>query len=502
MPFTETLPYALYRAEQVREFDRIAIQEFGIPGAELMERAGSRAFQLLQELWPQLEHVTVICGVGNNAGDGYVVARLAKQAGLDVQLLSLGDPGKLKGDALAMADAWRQPGGEIKSFEGLPRETGLIVDAILGTGLEREVTGRWAEAIHAVNHHPAPVLAIDIPSGLNSDTGRSMGCAIQADVTLSFIGLKQGMFTGAGPDCCGQIYFDALEIPARIYARQILAARRIDWRKLSQQVQPRRRSSHKGDLGHVLVVGGNRGFSGAARLAGEAAARTGAGLVSVATHPVHAACLNLMRPELMCRGLESADELMPLFKRASVIALGPGLGQDSWGRTLYQAAIDSDLPLVVDADALNFLSEAPARRDNWVLTPHPGEAARLLDSDTKTVQADRFAALHGLQSRYGGVVVLKGAGSLVGEGSSHPSAVCSGGNPGMASGGSGDLLTGIIAALIAQGYALREATELGVALHAAAGDRAAQQGEIGMLAGDSLVELRALLNGGQSVAET
>lgn len=495
MPFTETLPYALYRAEQVREFDRIAIQEFGIPGAELMQRAGSRAFQLLQELWPQATHITVICGVGNNGGDGYVVARLARQAGLQVQLLSLGDPAKLHGDALVMADAWREQAGEIDPYAGLPKKTDLIVDAVLGTGLEREVTGHWAEALQAINRHPAPVLAIDIPSGLNSDNGMIMGCAIQADATISFIGLKQGMFTGMGPDCCGQIHFYALEIPARIYGRQILAARRIDWQKLSQRVQPRRRTSHKGDLGHVLVVGGNRGYSGAARLAAEAAARAGAGLVSVATHPAHAAQLNLGRPELMCRGVENSAELLPLLERASVIALGPGLGLDAWGRDMFRAAMNSGLPLVVDADALNLLSEAPARSERWVLTPHPGEAARLLETDTQTVQADRFAALQRLQARFGGVVVLKGAGSLVGEGSSRPPAVCSGGNPGMATGGSGDLLTGIIAALIAQGSELMEAAELGVVLHAAAGDRAAQQGEIGMLAGDMLAELRGLMNG-------
>lgn len=501
MPFTEDLPYALYRAEQVREFDRIAIQEFEIPGAELMERAGGRAFQLMQMRWPQAARITVICGAGNNGGDGYVLARLALKAGLQVELRSLADPAKLEGDAQVMADAWRELGGEILPYAGFSRETELIVDAILGTGLEREVSGVWAEAIEAINHHPAAVLAIDIPSGLNSDNGRIMGNAIRADATLSFIGLKQGMFTGAGPDCCGEIHYDALEIPARIFARQILAARRIDWHKLGSQISPRRRTSHKGDLGHVLVIGGNLGYSGAARLAGEAALRSGAGLVSVATHPEHAKILNLGRPELMCRGMECSTDLQPLLARARVIALGPGLGQDDWARSLFQAALNTNLPLVVDADALNLLAGTMHRRDAWVLTPHPGEAARLLKSDTRTVQLDRFAALQRLQAEYGGVVVLKGAGSLVGSDGSRPPAVCSGGNPGMASGGSGDLLTGLIAGLVAQGYELADAAELGVALHAAAGDRAARNGEIGMLAGDMLAELRALLNEGQTGAE-
>ncbi|MDJ0807018.1 MAG: NAD(P)H-hydrate dehydratase [Gammaproteobacteria bacterium] len=502
MPFTENLPYALYRAEQVREFDRIAIQEFGIPGAELMERAGSRSFQLLQTLWPRVRRITVVCGAGNNGGDGYVVARLAHQAGIQVELLSLGDPARLEGDALGMAEAWWELGGEVRPFDGLSRETELIVDGILGTGLQREVTGRWAEAIEAINRHPASVLAIDIPSGLNSDSGRVMGCAIRADATLSFIGLKQGMFTGAGVDCCGEIHFDALELPARIYARQILAARRIDWRKLARQISPRRRASHKGDLGHLLVVGGNRGFSGAVRLAAEAAARSGAGLVSVATHPAHAACLNLTRPELMCRGVENADDLRVLIERANVIALGPGLGQDAWAEAMYRAALDSGLPLVLDADALNLLAQSPAKSQRWILTPHPGEAARLLGTHSKAIQADRFAALQALQDRFGGVVVLKGAGSLIGGAGIQTPAVCSEGNPGMASGGSGDLLTGIIAALLAQGHALSDAAQLGVALHAAAGDQAARHGEIGMLASDMLGELRPLLNEGCADVES
>jgi NAD(P)H-hydrate epimerase len=494
MPFTETLPYALYRAEQVREFDRIAIQEYGIPGAELMLRAGSRAFELIEYRWPEARRMVIVCGAGNNAGDGYVVARLARQAGREVRLFSLADPAKLKGDALTMAHAWRTAGGEIEPYTGLPAQCDLLVDAILGTGLEREVTGTWAEAIEAINRHSAPVLAIDIPSGLHADTGRVLGCAVHAQATISFIALKQGMFTGLGVDCCGEIHFDALEVPARIYSRQILAARRLDWSKSCQLLAPRHRGAHKGDFGHVLVMGGDQGYAGAARLAGEAAARCGAGLVTIATHPAHAAWLNQGRPELMCRGIDDPGDLAPLLKRADVIALGPGLGQGVWGQALFAAALATEVPLVVDADALNLLAQQPTSRSDWVLTPHPGEAARLLQRDTRSVQADRFAAVTQLQTRYQGVAILKGAGSLVYDGSNRPLGLCSAGNPGMASGGSGDLLTGIVAALIAQGLALSQAAELAVALHAAAGDRAARQGERGMLAGDMLPELRTLLN--------
>lgn len=494
MPTTDQLPYALYSAAQVREFDRISIEEYSIPGADLMERAGTRAFHWMQARWPGLSEIVVVCGVGNNGGDGFVLARHAKQGGLQVRVLQLGDPGKLKGDALAMAEAWQAVGGEIEPFNGLPGKPGLIVDAMLGTGLEREVGGAWAEAIDRINRHQAPVFALDVPSGLNADSGRVMGNAIRAEASLSFIGLKQGMFTGEGPECCGQVVFDALDVPARVYARQLLAARRIDWQKQGALMAKRRRTAHKGDFGHLLLIGGAPGYPGAIRLAAEAGARCGAGLVSIATHPEHANAINLGRPELMCRGVEWPEDLAPLLQRATVIALGPGLGRDAWGERLFQAASEVELPQVLDADGLYWLSRHPSRRDDRVITPHPGEAARLLESTSAEIESDRFAAVRALQARYGGVVVLKGAGTLISDGSSHPPALCSGGNPGMASGGMGDLLTGIIGALLAQGQDLRSACELGVSLHAAAGDRAAREGEIGMLAGDLLPHLRGLLN--------
>jgi NAD(P)H-hydrate epimerase len=496
MPTTDQLPYALYSAAQVREFDRIVIEEYGIPGADLMERAGTRAFHWLQDRWPGLNEILVVCGAGNNGGDGFVLARHARQGGLQVRLLQLGDPGRLKGDALAMAEAWQAVGGEIEPFTGLPGKPGLIVDAILGTGLEREVSGPWADAIDQINAHQAPVFALDIPSGLNADSGRVMGTAIRAEASISFIGLKQGMFTGEGPECCGQIAFDALDVPARVYARQLLSARRIDWDKQAGLLGKRRRTAHKGDFGHLLLIGGNAGYSGAIRLAAEAGARSGAGLVSVATHVEHAAMINLGRPELMCSGVKGPEDLVPLMQRASVVALGPGLGRDEWGECMFLAAAAIELPQVLDADGLYWLSRHPTHRDDRILTPHPGEAARLLDCTRDEIQADRFAAVQALQARYGGVVVLKGAGTLICDGGSHPPALCSGGNPGMATGGTGDLLTGIIGALVAQGQDLRSASELGVSLHAAAGDRAAREGEIGMLAGDLLPELRGLLSHG------
>jgi NAD(P)H-hydrate epimerase len=495
MPHSEQLPYALYRANQVREFDRMAIEVYDIPGAELMERAGNRAYQCLRQRWPNLSEIVVVCGMGNNGGDGYVVARLASQAGLRVRVLQLGDALQLKGDALLMAESWMALGHPIESFEDIGNPD-LIVDAILGTGLERDVIGDWASAIERINRHHAGVFAIDIPSGLHADTGRIMGCAIEAAATISFIGLKQGMFTGRGPDCCGEIVFDALDIPARVYAHQRLACKRIDWRKRSVLISPRRRTAHKGDFGHLLVIAGDRGYPGAARLAAEAAARSGAGLVTLATHPEHAHYLNLGRPELMVRGVSEAQDIEPLLQRADALVLGPGLGRSRWGETFYQAALNARLPMVVDADGLNWLAEQPQQRRNWILTPHPGEASRLLGCDVTRIENDRFNAVEEVQRRFDGVVILKGAGTLICDGSAQPTSLCSDGNPGMATGGCGDVLSGIVGTLIAQGCANREAAELGVCLHAAAGDRAAVKGEIGLLAGDLLPEIRTLLNWG------
>ncbi|MCG8489742.1 MAG: NAD(P)H-hydrate dehydratase [Chromatiales bacterium] len=494
MPFTDSLPYALYRADQVRQFDRIAIDEFDIPGETLMERAGIRAFDLLRHKWPEVREILVVCGLGNNGGDGYVVARQALQAGLRVRVLQLGDAEKIKGDALLKARAWTALGQHLEPFQDLPGKPGLIVDAILGTGLERDLSGDWKAAVDQINQHRAPVFALDIPSGLNSDSGRIMGCAVKAAATISFIGLKQGMFTGYGPDCCGEITFDALEIPAQIYARQLLACRRMDWSKVAASVSRRERSSHKGSYGHLLVVGGDRGYSGAIRMAAEGGARSGAGLVTLATHPEHAPWSNIGRPELMCRGIAADEDLDPLLQQASAVVLGPGLGRTPWGERVYHQVIETELPLLLDADALYWLARQPDQRDNRLLTPHPGEAARLLGWDTGQVQSDRFAACEALQQRYGGVIVLKGAGTLVGSSGSQPVALCSDGNPGMASGGSGDVLSGVIGAFLAQGCTLRDAAELGVCLHAAAGDKAAGRGEIGMLAGDLIDALRETLN--------
>lgn len=493
-----SLEHPLFRAAQVRELDRRAIEEQGVPGYTLMTRAATAALRKLRALWPQARRVRVVCGAGNNAGDGYVLARLAKTVGLDVRVGYLGDPAALRGDARTAHAEAQAAGVAIAPFnDTLCADAEVIVDALLGTGLERSVVEAWAAAVTAMNTAPAPVVALDIPSGLHADTGAVLGCAVHADLTVTFIAFKPGLFLGQGPACVGQVILAPLEVPSAVFGGLEPVAWKIDAAWLRATLPGRRpRAAHKGDFGHVLIVGGQPGMSGAARLAAEAAARCGAGLVSVATHPDHAAWLNSGRPELMCHAVAGPEDLEALLARVSVVAVGPGLGQGEWGRSLLASLWATDLPLIVDADALNLLAQAqtqqPQRRSNWVLTPHPGEAARLLGSTAAAVQADRLAAVAGLQAGYGGVAVLKGAGSLIADGAKVR--LCTAGNPGMASGGMGDVLTGVIAALAAQGLPLAEAAAAGVLLHALAGDAAAGAGERGLLASDLLPELRRLVN--------
>ena len=490
----EELPHQLYRATQVRKLDQVAIEEFNIPGTKLTENAGKFAFHALRAKWPESEKLTIFCGIGNNGGDGYVVARLAKQAGLQTRIIQVGSVEKIKGDALSAYHAMLRSGVEVETFSSATRfSPDVVVDGLLGTGLKGEVAGEWRAAIEAINQSNRPVLALDIPSGLHADTGQILGLAVHATLTVTFIGLKQGLFTADGAECCGEIRYSDLAVPPEVFSNIPSSAIRLDKYLFKDYLQPRSRVAHKGFFGHVLLVGGDSGMSGATRLAGEAAARVGAGLVSIATRTTHAEMLNNTRPELMCHGVEGGSDLGPLLKRATVVGIGPGLGQRPWARSLLSRVIDSQLPLVVDADGLNLLSQNPVNRGNWILTPHPGEAARLLNCSTKEIQQDRFAAIRELQEQYGGVIVLKGSGTLV---SSEDLSVglCSAGNPGMASGGMGDVLSGVIAGLLAQKFSLKQAACIGVTLHAVAADMAARSGERGILAGDLMEPLHYLVN--------
>ncbi len=459
-----------------------------------MNRAGAAAFEVLQQRWPSANRVVVLCGGGNNGGDGYVVARLALLADLTVEVYTPSGLAEPMGDARIAREAWMEEGGSVETFhEDVLAAPAIVVDGLLGTGLERDVKGTYAEVIDVVNRSGYPVLALDIPSGLSADTGMPLGVSVCADITMTFVGLKQGLFTGHAPDYVGDVRFSDLGIPQEIYRRLAPAATQVVISEVESLLELRPRTSHKGDNGHVLVVGGDVGMSGAARMAAEAAARVGAGLVSVATRASHASWVNLGAPELMSHSVEEVAALKPLMDRATVVAIGPGLGRGDWGDALLEAAVESGKALVVDADGLNLLASMPRRGDHWILTPHPGEAARLLDCSVAEIQRDRFKAVRELQQNYGGTIVLKGAGTLVCS-VTGSIAICTRGNPGMGSGGMGDVLTGVIAGLWAQGLSPDQAARVGVFAHAGAADLAAGEGERGLLATDLLPYLRRLVN--------
>jgi len=489
----QSLPANIYSVAAVRETDRTTIEDHGVPGYTLMTRAGAAAVHEARERYPDARRWQVICGAGNNGGDGYVVARLAAQEGIVASVLALVDPERLTGDAATAWGDFAAAGGTVMPWtRELDDEADLLVDGILGSGLERDVSGDFADAVKAINAHAAPALALDIPTGINGDTGLVLGVAVRADMTVTFVGLKSGLFLGDAPAYCGAIRFAGLEIPDNYRVGIEPAYSRVDDALLAEALQPRARGAHKGDFGHVLVVGGGEGMPGAVRLASEAALRTGAGRVSIATHPSHAAMLVATRPELMSHGVSNEADLASLIEKADVIAFGPGLGQSEWARRLYASVAAASQPCVWDADALNLLASVPGVSGNRVITPHPGEAGTLLGTSTAEIQADRPAALASLVDKYGGTTVLKGAGSLISSGS--VPFISTSGNPGMASPGMGDVLTGIIAALIAQGIDPALAAALGVEAHARAGDRAAAAGERGLIASDLMAELRAVLN--------
>ncbi len=493
---------ALYTAEQVRELDHQAITVHGIDGYVLMQRAAEFMFSQLVSRYGDLKHWLVLCGAGNNVGDGYVIARLARKAGFNVEVISLKTASQLSGAAETAAADWLASGGEIKDWEAAPEsDAELIIDALLGTGMDRPLAGDYLAAAEWLNQQNALVAAVDIPSGLNADTGVAQSDCVKADLSCTFIGRKQGLFTADGQAFASEVLFDQLAVPDEIYLKIPAAAQLLS--KNPEYLKPRTQNSHKGSYGHLLICGGQAGMSGAVLLAGETALRAGAGVVSIATDSAHAAYLNLVRPELMVKAVADPAALLMLAQKAGVIALGPGLGTTDWGQLCFDALLNTDdsKPVVLDADGLNLLAKSPVQRSNWVLTPHPAEAARLLGINTEQVQQDRFAAIRKLTEKYRAVVVLKGSGSLVADCKRLNQAdeivvdVCPFGNPGMASAGMGDVLTGLLAALLGQGLDCLAAARLAVVIHARAGDSLAeQQGQLGLLAGDMPAMIRQLLN--------
>jgi NAD(P)H-hydrate epimerase len=501
-----SLPSLLYSTSQVRSFDAGAIASQDVTGYVLMQRAGDAALRLIRRQWPAAGRIVVVCGAGNNGGDGYVLARLLRQAGLTTVVFASGTTTQLAGDARRAHDDFSASGGTALSppagaaFGAALQSADVIVDALLGTGFHQPLRPEINDLIKTINAAHRPVLALDLPSGLDADTGRVDTACIRATHTITFVAMKQGLVLEDGRDFCGQLHFDSLQVKLPDPELEAPQLRMLDDGMLRAALPPRRRAAHKGDFGHVLIVGGDTGMAGAIKLAGEASLRVGAGLVTIATRAAHAPALADTRPELMCVGVERGADLTPLLERCSVIAIGPGLGHGEWARDLLDCVLSSARPLVLDADALNLLAQRdPARiaarlARGAVLTPHPGEAGRLLGCDTSRVQADRRAALRELCDRWQATVVLKGSGTLVGA-ANHLTSVCAAGNPGMATAGMGDVLTGVIAGIMAQCRDPWLAACAGVWAHARCGDRLAQRhGARGLLALELAAELSDCIN--------
>ena len=469
------------------------MREFGIPGFELMKRAGEGAFRECRKIWPKINRICVLCGSGNNGGDGFVFASASLKSGISTRVYYSTHP-KSEESRQAFKEFSELKGRctPLESFVGC-RENELIVDALLGSGLSREVDGEYKRVIELVNQHVNPVVSLDMPSGLDGDAGQVLGCAVEAKLTVTFISFKSGLLMGQGRHHSGKLVLDHLNVPEQAYQRVNCVANRIVARELAQIVRKRKSDVHKYKVGRVLIVGGSSTMEGAAMMAAKSAYRVGAGLVAVAIPTNDVAKFVSWLPEARIFDGSELKAVEDLVDQCDVVAVGPGLGQDAWAYRIFEMIAKRSPKVVVDADALNILAKTQFKRSDWVLTPHPGEAGRLLGCTSEKIQSDRFEAVKQIASRYGGVCVLKGAGSLVSDGKD--TWLCDRGNPGMATGGMGDILTGVVSSLWAQGMKSVDAARTAVWLHATAGDDCAgEAGEIGMVATDLISPMRVRLN--------
>lgn len=487
------LPSLFYTAQQVKNGEKTSAKTHNLPMFAVMERAGQAVFTVALAQYPTSQHWLICCGGGNNAGDGYIVANLAKTMGQRVTVWYTSNPEDLGGDALRAYYQWVDKGGDVYPFDDeIPGDVDVIIDGLLGTGLTGDVREPTCELIKTINHSGKPVIAIDIPSGLNANTGAIQGDAVRGHHTVSFIGMKQGLVTGKAREYAGQLHFAGLGVSDTFNEQNRPSMSAIEPRSVQEYLPKRAACAHKGTHGKSLLIGGDLGMGGAMLLAAQACARTGSGLTAVALHGSNVMPLLTTIPEVMSMDWQSGSA-MSRIEWCDVIGIGPGLGRDELGKKWFDAVVRLSLPKVMDADALFFLAQTPVYDDHRIMTPHPAEAARLLGASIEYVEADRFKAVRSLQERYGGVVVLKGAGTLIYDGQ-HMS-VCMAGNPGMATGGMGDVLTGVITSLVAQGLELANAAQVGVWIHSSAADsNAALHGERGLLASDLLPHLRQLVN--------
>lgn len=491
---TGTRSEPLYRSDALRSIEMLA------SGQPLMQRAGLAAADLATSLCRlQGAAVLILAGPGNNGGDAFVAARHLRERRFAVSLVFAGEVGRLPPDAAAACKRFLDDGGTLLDSIPAGQRWAMIIDGLFGIGLQRPIAGRYGELVLAANTLAArdrcPLLALDCPSGLDADTGKLWGTTIRASHTISFIAGKPGLLTGDGPDHCGAISVASLDLDTERLVKA--TARTVGVDLLRDHLRPRARNSHKGSNGAAGILGGAASMVGAAFLAGRAALRLGSGRVYLGLNDRQAPVIDPLQPELMLRQPEAL-----LAAPLTALACGPGMGGSDEAREWLRRACALPLPLLLDADALNLLAAAPelrqallARAAPTLLSPHPTEAARLLDCDTATVQADRPRAAGEVAARYRALTVLKGCGSIV----AAPDGewfVNGSGNPGLATAGTGDVLSGFIVALLAQGWPALEAMLAAVHLHGVAADErvAAGCGPVGLTAGEIIDSARGVFN--------
>jgi NAD(P)H-hydrate epimerase len=497
----ESLPQRAYSATQVLENEMKISLSQGIKMYDLMENAGCSVFSYIQDYYPKLSNMLVLCGKGNNGGDGFIVARLAQEMGINVTVYLCTKSERLMGDAkiafnllqkTKVTIIYHHECQNISSFLQ-DNEYEIIVDALFGIGFKGDLSLDFIELINEVNTYDAPVISVDIPSGVDATTGHVITTAIIADITITFIVIKQGLLTGQSAKYTGDVFLADLTL-GNAFQQEITSQVEIQGQLTAPNKPERSAASHKGNVGLLLTIGGDRGMPGAIRLASESALRSGASLVAVCCHPENHSLILNGRPELML-AIQKGDQLVNnrFYKKAKVLLCGPGLGRNAWSKKLFDSVITSMKPCVIDADALHLLATRPQKRDNWILTPHPGEAAELLSCTVADIEKDRFSSVRKIAQQYGGICILKGSGSLISDGKMVW--INTSGNSGMATGGMGDVLSGIIAALLMQLPNFFEAACLAVFLHGQAADIVAKNnGRIGMLASDLFPEIQRLIN--------
>ena len=499
----------LYTASETRKIDNLAIKEKGVSGYSLMQMAAEFTLDVILREFSPVEELIIFCSKGKNSGDGFLLGSFAKEFGLEVTIVMSNTSNVLKGVSRKAFEEMKDAKVKIISTKSVEKlkvsNKAVIVDALIGTGLKGNLRKNIKESILALNKLGVklPVLSLDIPSGINPDTGDADDIAVYADITATFVAQKRGCFTSVGKKFSGEIVYSDLEIPKNLFSKITSTSYVVDYEDSISKVVYREQDAHKGHFGNVVIVGGDRGLGGAGLLSSRAAVYSGAGLTSLVTRPEHVSASLVSCPEVMVKGVDSGQDIEEHLVKPDVIAIGPGLGQSAWSEQMIQRvfweAEKRDISVIMDADALNLLTKLKLSSNlpkRLILTPHPGEAARLLNTSVAVIESNRFSAAAKIQKKFNATVVLKGSGTVIchKSGGTQKWGICDSGNPGMATGGMGDVLTGIIAGLLAQGLTLKEAAEAGVDLHAKAADQASLEfGEAGLTSSDVINELKYLL---------